>query len=247
MMKGARSIVSRFIVLAIVAITLVVAGCAGGLTQTPTAVPTPTRTPKPTFTATPTNTPTPEATPTATNTPVVVPTDTPTAIPTATRTPTPVSTPTSTPPPAPPPPTATPIPPTPTPTPVTYACTYVPGSKIQSTAGKPELGQPSAVIQGYIEDATGNRRNGIGVYLEFETAVPPTECVLSGSGTWGPGEFKFDRYASEEGGMGPDVTYYLTIKESCDPGARPRSAREDFVYASWHSGKHENITFRCNF
>ena len=238
---------SRFIVLAIVAIALVVVGCAGGLAQTPTAAPTPTRTPKPTFTATPTNTPTPEATPTstATNTPVVVPTDTPTATPTPTQTP--ILAPTPTLPPAPPPPTATPIPPTPTPTPVSLVCVYEVGSKIQSIAGKPGLGQPSAVIQGYIEDAAGNRRNGIGVYLEFETAVPPTECVLSGSGTWGPGEFKFDRYASEEGGMGPDVTYYLTIKENCDPGAKPRSTREDFIYASWHSGKHEHITFRCNF
>lgn len=116
-------------------------------------------------------------------------------------------------------------------------------------AGKPGEGQPSAVIQGYIEDAAGNRLNGIGVYLEFQTAVPPTECVISGGAAreWQPGEFKFDRYAGEEGGLGPDVRYYLTIKESCEPGAPALSVREDFRYKTWRGGHQFNITFRCNF
>jgi len=227
-----------------------VSGCALGdlVSQPPTATPTPSRTPKPTFTPLATETPTPEATPAATNTPVILPTDTPTPAPSPT--PMPMATNTPTPPPAPtsppPPPTATP---THTPAPVVYSCSYVVGSKTESSAGKPGEGQPSAIIQGYIEDAAGNRRNGIAVYLEFQTAVPPTECALSGgvAGQWGLGEFKFDRYAGEEGGLGPDVHYYLTVKQSCDPGAPAFSVREDFKYETWHSGKHENITFRCSF
>lgn len=227
-----------------------VSGCALGdlLSQAPTATPTPSRTPKPTFTPLVTETPSPEATPTATNTPVVVPTDTPVPAPSPTATPmatnTPVPSPTPTSPPA--PPTATS---TPTPTPVVYSCSYVAGSKTGSPAGKPGEGQPSAVIQGYIEDAAGNRLNDIAVYLEFQTAVPPTECVIAGDPAhlWQPGEFKFERYAGEGGGLGPDVKYYLTIKESCAPGARALSIREDFEYKTWLSGKHENITFSCNF
>lgn len=117
-------------------------------------------------------------------------------------------------------------------------------------AGKPEHGQPSAIIEGYIEDAAGNGLNGLGVYLEFQTARPPTECVISGGGTWQPGQFKFDRYASEEGGLGPNVEYYLTIKQSCDAGAPALSRREgndEFWYTTWHTGHHSNITFVCSF
>lgn len=226
-----------------------VSGCALGdlVSQAPTATPTPSRTPKPTFTPLVAETPTPEATPIATNTPVVVPTDTPAPAPSPTATPT--ATNTSVPPPPtptspPPPPTATP---THTPTPVVYSCSYVAGSKETAMAGRPGEGQASAVIEGYIEDAAGNRRNGIAVHLEFQTAVPPTECVISGGTTWGPGQFKFDRYAGGSGELGPEVKYYLTIKQSCDPGAPALSIREDFKYKSWHTGHHKNITFACSF
>ncbi len=229
-----------------ISILMGVSGCALSelVSQAPTATPTPSRTPKPTFTPLVTETPTPEATPTATNTPVTVPTDTPallpTATPMATNTPIPPPTPTS----PPPPPTATP---THTPAPVVYACSYVEGSRKTTAAGKPGEGQPSATIEGYIEDAAGNRRNGIAVYFEFPTANPPTECVISGAGTWGPGQFKFDRYAGEGGGLGPDVQYYLTIKQSCDPGAPALSAREDFRYKWWASGHQYDIKFRCSY
>lgn len=234
-----------------ISILVGVSGCALGdlMSQAPTAPPTPSRTPRPTFTPLPTDTPTPEATPTATSTTVVVPTDTPAPSPTATPTPmnTPIPLPTPTSPP--PPPTAIP---THTPTPVVQPCFYVMGSRERSMAGKPGHGQPSAIIQGYIEDGAGNRLNGIGVYLEFRTAVPPTECVISGGAMheWQPGEFKFDRYASEEGGLGPNVEYYLTIKQSCDAGAPALSRREgndEFWYGTWGKGHHWNITFVCSF
>lgn len=230
-----------------ISILVGVSGCTLGdlVSQAPTATPTPSRTPRPTFTPLPTDTPTPEATPTATSTPVVVPTDTPAPAPSPTATPTPMNTPIPPPTPTspPPPPTATP---THTPTPVVQPCSYVTGSRETSTAGKPEHGQPSAIIEGYIEDAAGNRLNGIGVYLEFQTARPPTECVISGGGTWQPGQFKFDRYASKGGGLGP-IAYYLTIKQSCDPGAPALSIREEFWFKSWHTGHHKNITFACSF
>ncbi len=230
-----------------ISILVGVSGCALGalVSQAPTATPTPSRTPKPTFTPLVTETPIPEATPTATNTSVVVPTDTPTpapsVTPTATNTPTPLPTPTS----PPRPPTATP---TPTLAPVVYPCSYFDGPE-RSAAGKPGEGQPSAIIQGYIEDAAGNRRNGIGVYLEFQRAVPPTECVISGgvAGQWQPGEFKFDRYAGGEGELGPETEYYLTIKQSCDPGAPALSTRQPFWYKTWHTGHHKNIIFKCSF
>jgi len=233
-----------------ISILVGVSGCALGdlVSQAPTATPTPSRTPKPTFTPLVTETPIPEATPIATSTRVVVPTETPIPAPSPTATPMPTRTPTvpPTPTPRPPaPPTATP---TPTPAPVVYPCSYFDGPE-RSAAGKPGEGQPSAIIEGYIEDAAGNRRNGIGVYLEFPTANPPTECVISGgtAGQWQPGEFKFDRYAGGEGELGPETEYYLTIKQSCDPGAPALSIREDFEYKTWHTGHHKNIIFKCSF
>lgn len=228
-----------------ISILIGVSGCnLGGLvSRAPTATPTPTRTPKPTFTPLPTDTPTPEAPPTATNTPVVVATDTPalepspTAMATATNTPVPPPAPTS--PPPPPPATSTPTH-TPTP-PVVYPCSYVAGSKTGSAAGKPGEGPPAAVFSGYVIDAAGNGLNGYGVYVEHPSEPPA--CVVTGDPTkyWAPGAWKYESYVP----AGPG--YHLTIKESCAPGARDLSIREDFEWKTWLAGKHENITFKCNF
>lgn len=230
-----------------ISILIGVSGCnLGGLvSRAPTATPTPTRTPKPTFTPLPTDTPTPEAPPTATNTPVVVATDTPTlepsptAMATATNTPVPPPAPTS----PPPPPTATSTP-THTPTAEVYPCSYVPGSKTGSAAGNPDDGlQPSSVFSGYLIDAAGNPLNGYGVYCEHPFEGPV--CVESGDAAapryWAPGAWKIEYWSPAKPG------YYLTIKESCLPGARALSIREDFEYKNWLGGKHEKITFRCNF
>ena len=221
-----------------------VSGCGLGelVSQAPTATPTPSRTPKPTFTHLVTETPTSEATPTATNTPGVVATDTPTPAPSPTATPTatntPIAPPTATSPP--PPPTATP---THTATPVVYPCSYVAGSKETGAAGKPGEGVPSSTFEGYLMDAAGNPVNGYGVYFEHANLGPA--CVVTGDLThnWDPGFWKHWFWAP----AGPDMKYYITIKESCDPGAPALSMTEDFKYKTWRDGHHKNITFRCNF
>ena len=226
-----------------ISILIGVSGCALGelVSQAPTATPTPSRTPKPTFTSLPTDTPTPEATPTATNTPVVVPTDTPasapspTAMPTATDTPVPPPTPTA--PPA--PPTATP---THTPKPVVYPCSYVEGSRTKSPAGKQGEGNPSSVFEGYVIGADGNGLNGLGVYCEhpYETACVETGDPAKLWDQW-PGFWKHEFWGPARGG------YYITIKQSCAPGAPALSIRENFPYKNWQSGHHKNIKFRCSF
>ena len=234
----------------VVLVALGISGCSFGIAQAPTATPTPTRTPKPTFTPLGLETPTPEAIPTATNTPVVVPTDTPTlapspaATPTATNTPIPPPTPTS----PPPPPTATPTP-TDTPTPV-LPCSYVAGSKYTSAAGKPaEASQPCGVFEGYVVDAAGNGLNNYGVYFEHANANPPTRCVVSGDPlqNWQPGQWKHDVWCAAGQGLGVKSTYYITIKQSCDPGAPALSIKEDFVYQIWSEGHVHNMMFVCSW
>lgn len=223
-----------------ISILIGVSGCALGdlVSQAPTAIPTPSRTPKPTFTPLPTDTPTPEATPTATNTPVVVPTDTPTLAPSPTAMPTATDTPI----PPPPPPTATP---THTPAPVVHPCSYVLGSRDTSAAGKPAEGtQASTVIEGYVIDGAGNGLNNYGVWFEHPSVG--THCVTTGDPAelwdqW-PGYWKHEFWAA----LGKETTYYLTIKESCAPGAPALSERVDFRYKWWPSGHQFNIKFRCS-
>jgi len=235
--------VIALITVIVVLVALGISGCSFGIAQAPTATPTPTRTPKPTFTPLVTETPTAEATPTATNTPVVAPTDmptpapSPTAMPTATDTPVPPPTATS------PPPTATP---TNTPTPEVKPCSYVDGSKEAGAAGGPGLGlQPSSIFEGYLYDAADNPLNNHGV--EFEHPSVGTFCVVTGDPApehvWAPGFWKHEFWAA----LGTETTYYLTIKESCAPGARAFSIKENFSYKYWGSGHHHNIIFVCSF
>lgn len=232
--------VIALLTLIVVLVTSGISGCSFGIAQAPTATPTPTRTPKPTFTPLVTEIPTPEATPTTTNTPVTVPTDTPapppTATPMATNTPIPPPTPTS----PPPPPTATP---THTPAPVVYACSYVEGSRERTAAGKPGEGQPSSIFEGYVIDAADNPLNKYGV--EFEHPSVGTHCVVTGDPNehWQPGQWKHEFWAE----IGRETRYYLTIKQSCDPGAPALSKRVDFPYKWWPSGHQFNIKFRCSF
>jgi hypothetical protein len=126
---------------------------------------------------------------------------------------------------------------------VVYSCSYVAGSKTGSPAGKPGEGNPSSVFAGYVIDAAGNGLNGYGVYFEHQNLG--TTCVVTVYPTqyWEPGFWKIEFWAP----AGPNLPYYLTVKESCAPGARALSIREDFIYKTWLAGKHENITFRCNF
>jgi len=223
--------------LVIISALIGVSGCGLGelVSQAPTATPTPSRTPKPTFTPLVTETPTEEDTPTATNTPVDVPTDTPTPLPTATNTPIPPPTPTS------PPPPPAPIP-TPTPMPVLYPCVYVDGPD-RSMAGKPGEGTPSSIFEGYLKGAAGNELNNYGVY--FENPNLGTACVVTGDSTknWPPGFWKHEFW--DPAGIG--VRYYITIKQSCDPGAPALSIKEDFLYSNWDTGHHKNIIFGCSF
>lgn len=226
-----------------ISILIGISGCALGdlVSQAPTATPTPSRTPKPTFTPLPTDTPTPEATPTATNTPVVVPTDTPAPVPSPTATPTATSTPIPPPTPTSPPPTATP---TNTPTPEVKPCSYVEGSRKKSAGGKPGEGQPVLEVEGYILDATDAGRNDLGVY--FEHIDLGTWCVVSGDSahTWQPGQWKHTFWGSP----GANTKYYLTIMESCAPGARALSPKTEFPFSWWGKAGHQfDIRFKCNF
>jgi hypothetical protein len=116
-------------------------------------------------------------------------------------------------------------------------------------AGKPGEGQPSAIIEGYVVDAAGNGLNNYGIYYEHASANPPAGCVIAGDPTnnWAPGFWKHERYCGEGQGLEVRSRYYITIKQSCDPGALALSIREDFLYSNWDTGHHKNIIFRCSF
>jgi hypothetical protein len=130
---------------------MVIAGCGPLAPATPTPIPSPTKTPRPTFTPQPTRTPTPRVTntPTSTSTPLA----------TVTFTPRP---PTNTPvlPPPPPPPTNTPVPPA-TPTPA-FPFTAGVNSTAESNCGVTD-------VRGTVYDRSGNRKNGVVVWLSDES------------------------------------------------------------------------------
>jgi len=124
---------------------------------------------------------------------------------------------------------------------VVQPCSYVEGSREKAMAGKPGLGQPSSTFEGYLIDAAGNPLKGYGVYCEHPSEAPT--CVVTGDPTenWDPGAWKHTFWAPAPPG------YYITIKESCAPGAPALSIKEEFRYKTWRSGHQFNITFRCNF
>jgi hypothetical protein len=130
--------------------------------------------------------------------------------------------------------------------PVVHPCSYVVGSRERSTAGKPGEGQPASIFEGYVKDVAGNGLNNYGVYLEQEKLGTP--CVITGDPThyWDPGFWKIEFW----GGGGVQIPYYITVKQSCDPGAPALSVREgneEFWYTGWGKGRHWNITFVCSF
>lgn len=118
------------------------------------------------------------------------------------------------------------------------------GSKQAGAAGKPAEGtNPSSVFEGYLRDAADNPLNNYGVWFEHPSVG--THCVVTGDPTenWQPGQWKHEFW----GPLGVETDYYLTIKESCAPGAPALSIKEDFHYKYWGSGHHRNIIFVCSF
>jgi len=122
-------------------------------------------------------------------------------------------------------------------------CSYVEDSREKAAGGKPGEGQPVLEVEGYIRDAADNGLDGYGVY--FEQINLGTHCVVSGDPTrnWQPGQWKHTFWGSP----GAKTKYYLTIMESCAPGARALSPKTEFWFSWWGDAGHQfNITFICN-
>lgn len=113
-------------------------------------------------------------------------------------------------------------------------------------AGKPGEGNSCSVFEGYLIDSAGNGLDNYGVV--FEHATLGTHCVMTGdpAHTWASGFWKHEFWAPG----GPQIPYYITIKQSCDAGAPALSIREEndqFWYSHWSKGHHKSIMFVCSF